>query len=331
MKILVIGGTRFVGRHFAEAAFARGHDLTLLHRGAHPVPELVAATHLIGDREKDLDRLLEGTWDAVLDTCGYYPRVVGMSTRHLRGRVGCYLFVSTISVYSDSVTRGLTEDGPLATIADPTVEEITKETYGALKVLCEQEVERSFGKDALIVRPGIIIGPHDPSDRFTWWVRHAGGGGELIAPDSREQVQGIDARDLGAFMVHLLEQGIRGIYHGVGPVTERWTLPDIAAAAQRSSDTGDTIHWADPKWLIENDALPWRDFPMWLTKDDGDGLFFMNMDRSAVAGLRTRPLAETVMDTLAWDRARGIASEDFGAGLKPARIAELIAKWKARA
>jgi 2'-hydroxyisoflavone reductase len=183
VRLLVLGGTQFVGRALVEAALHGGHEVTLFHRGRTNADLFPEAEHVLGDRDGGLDLLRGRAWDACLDVCGYVPRVVRQSADLLRGAVGRYVFVSTISVYA-SLAEPAVEGSPLAELADTAVEEITGETYGGLKVLCEREVERAFGDDALVIRPGFVVGPHDPTGRFTYWAHRAAAGGEMLVPAS---------------------------------------------------------------------------------------------------------------------------------------------------
>jgi 2'-hydroxyisoflavone reductase len=234
MRILVLGGTRFLGRAFVDAARARGHTLTLFNRG-RTNPELHAGVErLTGDRDGGLAALAGRTWDAVMDPSGFFPRVVDASARALVGRADRYLFVSSISAYAEPLPRGVDEEAPLARLADPTVEDIGGGNYGGLKALCEERVRDAFADQALVVRPGLIVGPHDTTDRFPYWPRRLARGGEVLAPGSPDApVQVIDARDLAGWMVSLLERGIAGTFNATGPsqpLTLGRCLETIAAA-----------------------------------------------------------------------------------------------------
>ena len=221
MKILVIGGTRFVGRHFVDAALANGHEITLFNRGQSNADLYPNVENIQGDRtiDADLEALKGKHWDAVVDTCGYVPKDVRKTAELLKDAVDIYLFISTISVYDGPMTLKDDEDAKLQTLADPTVEEVTNESYGGLKVLCEQVVNELYGERALQVRPGMIVGPYDPTDRYTYWDVRAAYGGEILAPGVPDRpVQMIDGRDLGKFMVHLLEQKTVGVFNATGQI-----------------------------------------------------------------------------------------------------------------
>lgn len=318
MKILVIGGTHFVGRHFVGAALAHGHEITLFNRGksGNVFPNV---ENLVGDRESDLSALEGRTWDAVVDTCGYLPRVVRMSADLLKNSVGRYLFVSTISVYAVPMQPGEGETAALQTLDDPTTENIN-EAYGGLKVLCEQVVDELYGDRALHVRPGMIVGPNDPTDRYTYWLKRIERGGEVLLPQPPDRpVQMIDTRDLGAFMVTLLEQGASGYYNATGPNTPlTWTQwMDMFSQATGSSPA---LTWVAEEFLTER-GLNAGDLPFWFPPDYTN-VFAVSVQKAIDAGLTYRPAVETARDTLAWK-----GSDPLTVGLKPERETELLAEW----
>jgi 2'-hydroxyisoflavone reductase len=324
MNILIIGGTRFLGRHLVDAALARGHEVTLFNRG-RTNPNLFPQVQTIrGDREKDLDQLDGLTWDAVIDTCGYFPRIVRMSAEALRKSAGSYVFISSISVYADFSKRGLKEDDTVGTLSDETIEEITETSYGPLKVLCEQAVRDVFAERALVVRPGLIVGPHDPTDRFTYWPVRIARDGEVLAPDRPEVfTQVIDARDLSDFIIHLIEEKTAGTFNTTGPAASL-TFGELLETCKQVSGSEAAIRWASAEFLAQHQVAPWSDLPAWLP-DDGEDAGFAHVDvtRAIAAGLTFRPLAETVRDTLAWAATRP-ANHEWRAGLKPERERELL-------
>jgi 2'-hydroxyisoflavone reductase len=218
MKILILGGTVFLGRHLAREALARGHRVTLFNRGRTAPNLFPEAQRLFGDRDGDLDALDGHVWDSVIDTCGYVPRIVRQSTLRLSSSANHYTFISSIAVYKNLAQPGLNESAALGELKDSAVEEINGDTYGPLKVLCEQEVTGVFPNRALIVRPGLIVGPHDPTDRFTYWPVRAARGGLILSPrPSQAQVQFIDARDLAEWILNSIEAGKLGEYNATGP------------------------------------------------------------------------------------------------------------------
>lgn len=321
MKILVIGGTRFVGRHFVDAALARGHDITLFNRGQSNADLYPNVENLRGNRDGDLSALASGRWDAVVDTCGYLPRVVRQSAELLADKVNRYLFISTISVYEDMPEPGADENAPLQTLADPTVEQVTGETYGGLKVLCEQVVEEIYGERALIVRPGMIVGPYDPTDRYPYWLLRAARGGEILVPGTPERpVQMIDARDLGAWMVHLLEQDAGGIFNATG--AERpLTWAEWMEACRAAAGTTPTYTWVSDEFL-QAQEVDGGELPFWVPAPY-ENIFAVSVERAIHAGLRFRPALDIARDTLAWKGA----GSDLKVGMKPEREAELLGAW----
>lgn len=329
MKLLVIGGTRFLGRHFVEAALARGHAVTLFHRGRSNPGLFPAAEAVLGDRDGGLGALAGRTWDAVLDPSGYVPRVVRQSAAALAGRAGFYAYVSSISAYAPPLAPGADESAPLATLADPAVEEITGETYGGLKAACEREVARVFGERALVVRPGLIVGPHDTTDRFPYWPRRLARGGDVLAPgDGGQPVQVIDARDLAAWLLAMIERGAGGTYNATGPAGPV-TMRDVLEAAALVLGVPSRLVWVDEAFLLERGVTPWTELPLWVPREEA-GLDEVSIARALAAGLELRPLAATVRDTLAWDLARPDSAREGSPALRPGREAELLAAWRAR-
>jgi 2'-hydroxyisoflavone reductase len=312
VRILVIGGTEFVGRAVVERAVAAGHDVTVFHRGRTEPPGLPDVTHVHGDRDGGLGALGGATWDAVADTCGYVPRVVGDAARRLAGRTGRYLFVSTTSVYPDDAPPGGDEDAPVHAPPFPETEEVTGETYGPLKVACEVAAREAFGDRATVVRPGYVVGPHDPTDRFVSWLRRADGGGEMAVPGPPDEpLQMIDARDLGAFAVRLLEDDTAGTFNAVGP-GEPLTMRRVVETAVAAAGAGTRIVWidVDDALALGDEDERYRLFPMW--HPEYPGAHRWRLDRAKAAGLRHRPFDETLRDTLAWDRARPRTPIAFG-------------------
>lgn len=324
MKLLVIGGTRFVGKHFVNAALAGGHSVTLFNRARSRTEAVPGTEQIVGDREADLGLLAGREWDAVVDTCGFVPRVVGLSVDVLSESVGTYLFISSISVYKDTETKMQTEDAPLVELEDPSVEEIKGDTYGGLKALCERRVQDAFGDRATIVRPGLIVGPHDSSDRFTYWPWHFAREGDFLAPDVPDcPIQYIDCRDLGAFCLGLLQDGTTGTFHACGP-TPACSFKEFVARGTAAFDNIATPVWADPAVLAEHDVKAWEDLPF-IASFDGTDSAYLSMDngRAVGAGLRQRPLEETLIDTMDWWRKHR-AGDDLRAGMNSEREASLL-------
>lgn len=321
MRILVLGGTQFVGRAFVEAALATGNEVTLFHRGVTNRELFSEAEHIHGDRDGDLGLLADQTWDACIDVSGYLPRLVRDSSTALRDSVERYVYVSTISVYAD-FSEPRDEAGPLAAIEDETTEEITGETYGALKALGERAVTGIYGERASIVRPGFIIGPYDHTGRFPWWAHRAARGGEVIVPASiAREFQAIDARDLADFLLIRARSPLTGVFNATGPVPPV-TMLDLVEAAASASDTDLNVEVVDDTFLTAQGIE--SELPLWV--DDPDWVAWARVDVSKAigAGLRFRPIEDTVAATLAHtDVVPGI-------GLEPEREAELLAAWQAR-
>ncbi len=331
MKILILGGTVFLGRHLVDAALARGHDVTLFNRGQHNPDWFPLVEKLRGDRASDLSALAGRRWDRVIDTSGYVPRIVRRSAEALADAVDHYTFISTLSVYADVSRRGVDETAPVGTLADPSVEEITGETYGPLKALCEQVAEAALPERALIVRPGLIVGPYDPTDRFTYWPARVAQGGEVLAPNRPEHpTQFIDARDLAEWTMRLAEAGQTGVFNATG-ADEPLTLGAVLDTARDVSGSEATLTWVSEDFLLEQGVQPWSELPLWIPESDPSmaGFNHVSIARALATGLTFRPLADTVRDTLAWDAMR-LSDTPRRAGLTREREAAVLAAWDSR-
>ena len=324
MYLLILGGTGFLGRHLVEAALGGGHRVTLFNRGLRN-PELFPEVETIrGDRDGDLSSLRGRRWDAAIDTCGYVPRVVRASAGLLAGAVVHYTFVSSISVYSDDITPRADEDAPLRELPDPRVEEVTGETYGGLKALCERAAEEEMPGRVLNVRPGLISGPHDPTDRFTYWPRRISAGGEVLAPVSPELgVQFIDVRDLAAWIVGMAQQQRTGTYNATGPDYEL-TMGQLLDECEAVGGGAELV-WVSEEFLLEHGVEPFTEMPLWVPREDA-ALLSVDCGKAIAAGLAFRPVSETVRDVLEWDRSRAADTEP-AAGLSPERERELLRAW----
>lgn len=307
MRILVLGGTLFYGRHFTELALRQGHEVTLFTRGLHNADLFEGAERRQGDRDGGLAALAEGTWDAVLDTCGYVPRVVGASASFLKDRVRTYAFVSSISVFSDAAEAPITETSPVGRLDDPQTEVVDGATYGPLKALCEEAVRDVFGDHALIIRPGLIVGPYDSSDRFTYWPWRLSRGGDVVVPDRPDQaVQIIDARDLAEWTLQALEQGLSGSYNATGP-SEPYRLRSMLERMAAAVGGDAKLVSVSFEKLKEHDVRFWTELPLCMG-DGGDDTMRCDVSKVVEAGMRFRTLEETSRDTLAFAKSRG---EDF--------------------
>lgn len=328
MRILIIGGTAFVGRHLAQAAIDAGHEVTLFNRGRTNADLFPQATHLTGDRNADLSAVAAGTWDATVDVCAYFPRQIRSLAAALAGRGGRYVFISSLSAYSPSVPRNYDESAPLATIDDREAEEVTNENYGGLKVACEQASSDLFGPGTTIIRPTYVIGPYDRSYRFTWWVDRLAAGGTVLAPGSPDDpIQLIDARDQGSWIVELLEKAIFGTFHAVSPAPPFGFGQMLEAIAAEVAPPGTTLVWADSEFLTQL-GVDGAALPLWAEgESDGANMSTANPVAAFAAGLKPRPLRHTVADIRADGRLSGTGRP--GVGLAPVREAELLNLWAA--
>ena len=342
-SILILGGTGFIGPHMVRYALSRGHTVTLFNRGRTNPGLFPEVETLIGDRDGGLATLEGGTWDAVIDNSGFFPRVVRDSAALLHGSVGRYVFVSSIAAYKDLEPVGIEEDYDVARMDDPTVEEVTNESYGPLKVLCEEAVQETFGDGATIVRPGYIVGPGDRSDRWTYWPVRTAAGGDMVVPgEPTDPIQFIDARDLAGWMVRLIENDVGGEFNGVGPV-DPITMGDMMDTTLAVTGSEATLHWVGSDFLAEQGAF----FPIWNppTGPFGGG-HQVSLARAVATGYTSRPIEDTIRDTLDWwntlDEER---VAEMRSGLRappdlpfaPASLevqmtyeAELLAAWQAR-
>jgi 2'-hydroxyisoflavone reductase len=337
MKLLILGGTRFLGRHLAQQALEAGHELTLLHRGRSGPDLFPEAEHRIADRDADLSVLSTGRWDAAIDTSAYQPRQVRAVAQALGDRVGQYQLISSISVYASYACPGLTEDAPLQTLAEPGVECADGANYGGLKALCEQAAQHAFGTRCLTVRPGLLVGPHDPSGRFTWWVRRiarAADGSEVLAPgDPGAPVQFIDARDAAAWLLRQAELGSSGTFNLTGPTTPL-CFGEFLGEACKVLAPAARLSWIDGACLLAQGVAPWTELPLWLPCDSA-GLYQVSIARAVASGLHCRPLVQTLADTAAWALQEAPAPPRIeiagrqDVGMTPEREAALLAVWHA--
>ena len=356
MHILVLGGTVFLGRHIVDAALAGGHKVTLLNRGRSGAGFYPQCEQLVGDRDGDLSALNGRRFDAVIDTSGYLPGQVERSAGLLADTVERYVFVSSGSVYAEPVPHGADESAPLATLGAHPADELSGPAYGALKALCEQAAEARMPGRVLALRAGLIVGPHDKSERYTYWPRRMARGGEVLAPGPGSRpVQYIDARDLALWILHCLANGTAGTFNVAGPGEQHDFAAMLAACGQASrapeqqtqSDQPEpspsslpqpSVTWVDEEFLLDQEVGPWLELPLWLPAGS-DGLMQMDCSRAIAAGLRCRPPAETAADTLAWDQSRtdergvtvsSLSGATLQVGLRAEREAELLEAWHGR-
>ena len=334
MHVLVLGGTSFAGRHVVEQALAAGHDVTTFNRGRTNPGLFPDVRSLHGDRARGDYAALEsaGPFDAVVDMCAYVPRAVreAIGALNAGGLNGPYILISSVSAYAEPQAqvdgKGFTEESPLAAMpegVDPAAEDVTPETYGPLKVLTEQAAEKLLPGGVMIVRPGLIVGPHDPTDRFTYWVRRMADGGEVLAPEGPDlaRTQVIDAADMARWIVASAGAGRTGIFNAVAsPVP-------LAAALDAAPGDADVI-WVPWEFLEQHGTQPWNDLPAWVPAPMA-ALFLADGSKAAAAGLESRPIEAVVADLAAWDRAR--PQEPLRAGMTREREAELLTAFRAKA
>lgn len=337
MKILIIGGTVFLGRYLVEAAHERGHEVTLFNRGLHNAELFPEVEKIRGDRRANLDTLRGRRWDAVLDTCGYTPGAVTASARLLKDAAEHYTFISSISVYAKFPIQGYDESEAVGTITDEQAAEAESfetgdratavsygEWYGPLKARCERVVEETFQGRSLIIRPGLIVGPHDYSDRFTYWPVRVARGGEVLAPGSpARHVRVIDVRDLAEWNIRLLEERRTGIFNASG--ADSLTMGQLLEDCKAVSRSDAALTWLSEEFLLAQAAGAWVELPLWIP-EERNGIFEARNDKAIAAGLTFRPLSDTIRDTLAWAKTRP-ADVEMRAGMKPERERELLRAW----
>lgn len=325
MKLLILGGTVFVGRHLVTTARDRGHHVTLFNRGESNPQLFPNVEEIHGDRELGHTALKGRAWDAVIDVCGYLPRIVRDSVNCLRKTVDHYTFVSSISAYKDLSIANQDETAPVGEIEDEMCEEITEKTYGPLKVLCERQVAAGYPGKSLIIRPGLIVGPHDPTDRFTYWPYRLAQGGEVLAPVSEKtRVQFIDVRDLALWTIKMVEDRAKGIFNATGPDYALSMGALFEAIADECNSTFD-VTWVSESFLKDHQIEPYLQMPLW-EPDEEPGLGTVCCQKAIGEGLRFRPLAETIGSTLGWARSRP-SDHEWQAGLSPEEEKDLLTQW----
>lgn len=339
MKILIIGGTKFLGRHLIAAARESGHEVTIFNRGRHSTENFAGVEQLHGDRNTDLDKLSGRAWDAVIDTCGYLPQSVKASAEALAGAVNQYVFVSSISAYAEFSRLDFDESAPAAELneeqrkradaIDPQGEltgAALGEMYGALKALCEREAEAAMPGRVLQIRSGLIVGSFDPTDRFTYWVMRVARGGEVLAPGTPHRyVQLIDARDLSAWIIKMVERNETGIYNVTGKPFEL-TMGAMLEEIENVSAGDAVLTWASEDFLASENVGAWGEMPLYLpeSREEMKGFLTVNVDKALRTGLEFRPLRETIQDTLDWRKTK---SDELKAGIDAGWEKELLRKW----
>lgn len=325
MKLLILGGPKFLGRYLIHAALARNHEVTLFNRQQTNPQLFPEVQKLRGNRDGDLQTLHGRRWDAVIDTCGYTPNTVRATTKLLTDSVDHYTFISSISAYRNFTRPGLDESSPVEQLAEGVSEDDNSNTYGARKALCERAAEEIMPGRVFNVRPGMIIGPHDESGRFLYWVRRLAMGGEVLAPGRPDShVQLLDVRDLADWIIRMVESRKIGVYNATGPASVL-TFQQMLAQSEVAVNSDVRMMWLDDAFLLEHGVKPFSDLPFWIPSETHKGFFAIDGRQAFASGLFCRPLAETAGDTLAWDTAAGVQRQ-FGLTLERER--QLLSLWK---
>jgi 2'-hydroxyisoflavone reductase len=341
VKILILGGTIFLGRALVDAALARDHEVTTFNRGRHNPDLALPIAKLSGDRNGDVSALEGRHWDAVIDTCGYVPSGIERVMNALdRERVAHYTFVSSISVYADFPLGGFDESQSVAAMTPEQLSDAEHmatggrataqtygEMYGALKALCERAAEQAMPGRVLSVRPGLIVGAHDYTDRFTYWVRRVAKGGDLLAPGQPERrVRVIDVRDVAEWMIRMAESRGTGVLNASG-AEDGLTMGEMLGTCSQVSGVDTRAIWANEKFLRDQGVAPWSELPLWIPAEY-NGIFEARNDRGIAAGLTFRPLSDTVAHTLEWDKTRPLDGP-LAAGLSAERERHLLTLYAA--
>jgi 2'-hydroxyisoflavone reductase len=335
LRVLILGGTGFIGPHFVDVLTAAGHRISLFNRGKRDPAVKPGIEQLLGDRNGPVDALKGHDWDVVIDNSGYKPKQVRLAGELLKGHVEHYIFVSSISVYADFKTPGMDEDYRLATLEDPTTETVDEKTYGGLKVLCEKAVQETYGAHSTIIRPTYIAGPGDHTDRFTYWPWRVAKGGEMLAPGTPDDpFQFIDVRDLADFVKLCVEKRISGVYNTCN-TPRSVTMGSLLETSRKVTGASPTITWAPPQFLIDNavygEKAQGNYLPIWApTVGEEAGSQLVSNARAVKKGLKFRSLETTIADTLTWANARPPEkNEKLRAGLAPDMEKALLAKLHA--
>jgi 2'-hydroxyisoflavone reductase len=342
MKLLILGGTRFVGRHLVTAALARNHEITLFNRGQHPSAALTSVETIYGDRNSDLAKLQGRRWDAVVDTSGYLPRTVRASVEILSHSIDAYVFISSLSAYADASVFGIDETAPIATLTSEQLEKANAidssgqvsavtygKMYGGLKALCEQAAEEVLPNRVLVIRPGLIIGSYDYTDRFTYWVVRVARGGEVLAPGRPDRyLQFIDVRDLAEWIVRMIERKEMGVYNA-NSLPNNMTMERVLKECKVVSESDASFTWVADDFLLQEKVAGWSEVPLWIPEEDTPhlkGFMFINCNKAVGSGLSFRPLNDTIKDTLTW-RETNRLNEELKAGIDTDKEQRLLRKW----
>ncbi|MGE7761186.1 SDR family oxidoreductase [Peribacillus sp. NPDC097895] len=341
MNILILGGTRFLGRYLVKAALEKGHEVTLFNRGSNP-DVFREIEQVRGDRDGDLEMLKGKQWDAVIDTSGFIPRTVSRSCR-LLNHVKHYTYISSISAYKDPSKPGIDENGEVHTLSEKKVEEITHGTagpiygeyYGPLKSLSEKAAEKELPGKVLSIRAGQIVGPYDYTDRLPYWLKRIAEGGEILSPGRPGRpIQIIDVRDLAQWIIQMIEKSITGAFNAVGP-NYTLTMGQLLEECKKVTRSGATFTWVSEKFLLENKVEPWGEMPLWIpeefplpgAKEPLNGFLAVDNKKAINNGLSFRPLSETLEDIWDWEKNRS-GSAERKTGIHRQHESDLLRLWK---
>lgn len=332
MTILVLGGTGYLGPDVVQPLLDAGHTVTLFNRGRSNPTLFPDCEKLVGDRNSDLSALEGRSWDVVVDVPATLPKWVRLSVDLLKQRCRRYVFVSTISVYNNNSIIGLDEEGPTFP-ENPELDTVERMTsmiqYGPMKRRCESIVLEGFKDGATVVRPGLIVGPDDPTDRFTYWPVRVDRGGEVLAPEPRDEpVQFIDGRDLGLFVARLVIDGHAGIYNATGP-SSPLSMAELLYGCRAVTSSDVSFTWVDADFLLQQGVGPFMEMPLWVPGEPMKGFMRVDCSRARSVGLSFRPLAETARDTIAWAKTRP-ADHKWGAGMDAEKEQRVLKAWRER-
>jgi 2'-hydroxyisoflavone reductase len=339
MKLLILGGTRFLGRHLVAAARARGYEITLFNRGNYSSEGLGAIESIRGDRHSELSRLQVRRWDAVIDTSGHLPRAVKTAAEVLADSVERYVFISTQNAYRDVSVPGIDESYSRATLTEEQLDRANAidtsgqpsyaELYGGLKSLCEQAAEKVMPGRVLIIRPGLIVGPYDYTDRFTYWPVRVARGGEILAPGPPDRfIQFIDVRDLAEWTISMIERQATGAYNAHG-VPKTLTMQHLLEECKTATGSDAHFTWVTEDFLLQEKVASWSELPLWLPEEAAPhlkGFMFISPAKAIAAGLNFRPLSATIRDTLTWYQTNR-PNDELKAGLDRDKERALLYKW----
>ncbi|MFE8699302.1 NAD-dependent epimerase/dehydratase family protein [Cytobacillus sp. FJAT-54145] len=340
MKVLIIGGSRFLGKTFVDEALKQNHEVTVFNRGNHNSSLSKDVEIIVGDRNNDLHLLENRNWDAVLDTCGQTPISVRKSTQLLKNHIEQYTFISSISVYEDWVPLDIKEDYKVQTMSVQEADKITQDPdadirpyYGAFKRLCEMEAEKNLDGKVLNIRAGLLVGAHDYTDRLPYWVHRVAKGGKILAPGNpNRRVQFIDNRDMSRWILKMMNERGTGTYNTTGP-DYPLTMEQFLLTCKKVTGSNAEFEWVDEKFLLDNHVAPWTEMTLWIPEEyplsEGEkpwkGATSINIDKALSEGLTFRPLEETIQEIHDWLQTRN--DNSLQAGMKEDRETEILSKW----